>query len=248
MEFPRDSFFAKDGSEANDFIAFPEVSQFIKPEGDLFNDANTWMTSSTLSTKFTNHEMNVAKLGRAQGGRAVESFPPFDPEHDQDGFWPHNDQRPDEVFVKTPQPQHDFNGNMFSSFSDFVAAKPESQLFQSASNANVTEAFDPFARETTPQKPPAVRRVVLSDGFQLPSRLQGYSYEPSQVFITPINETEVFDPFAMALTLQEPPVIERYEIHEGCFPISSLPQENNYVSIKTNLRSASRNADREGLS
>ena len=78
--------------------------------------------------------------------------------------------RPNEVFVRTPQPQYAFNGDMFSSFSDFVVAKPESQLFQSASNANVTEAFDPFARETTLQKPPAVRRVVRADGFQLPSR------------------------------------------------------------------------------
>jgi hypothetical protein len=262
MQFPRDPFF-KDGSrgsdgtsatdnltpvvsseshdlfalssEADEFVTLPEAARFIDTEGDLFNDANTWMTSfssSTLSTTFTNHEMNVAKLGRDKGGRAYASFPSFV-------------QRPNEVFVRTPQPQYLLNDNMFSSFGALVAENPESQRFQSGSNES--EAFDPFAREPTPQKPPAVdRRQVRADRFPVPSSPQGFNYVPRHLFETPINEPKRFDPFPRELT--PPPANDRHDIREDCFPISSPPQENNYAAFKADLRKVSRNAGRQPLS
>jgi hypothetical protein len=259
-QFPRDRFFAKGGSRASDgtgatekltsrvsreshdlfalssetdeFVTFPEAACFTESDGDLFNDANTWMTSfssSTLSTNFPNHEMNVAKFGRGEGGKAFASF----------------DHRPTEVFVTTPQPQYSLNDDVFSSFGALVKEKPERQLFQSGSNE--PEAFDPFAREPTPQKPPAVdRRQVHADHFPVSSSPQGYNYVPSHLFQSPINEPKVLDPFARELT--PPPAIDRHDILEGCFPISYPPKENNYVDVRADLRKVSRVAGRQPLS
>ena len=120
---------------SEEFITFPEFPR--TGDVDLFNDANTWMTSSTLSTKFTNHEMNASK-------KTHELAFSTHPRRNRTGFSP-LDKRPDEVFVRTPQPQYDLNDTTFPDF-DFPPKSGEQWGKENVS-------FDPF------RAPPGASRI-----------------------------------------------------------------------------------------
>ena len=149
-------------TETDEFLTFPDpfASSQIDFQGpaerDLFNDASTWMTSSTLSTKFTNHEVNVAKTFRRgafdsiDGGFTSSSDCGHVPLPPPGGVRPAHDKRPDEVFVRTPRPQYDaLNAKPFTQFTS--VSKPallsESQWWEPAGSNR--EPFDPFAVDST---------------------------------------------------------------------------------------------------
>ena len=148
-------------AEADEFATFPvpfttRHIDFQNPaEGDLFNDASTWMTSSTLSTKFTNHEMNMATMSRWGPTDDVKRAFAFS------GEVGNGTTRPDEVFVKTSS-QPSFDTETFPQI-DSAASKRESQWWHQANTAQ--EAFDPFAIGSTTQKPTASDKHRATNGF-----------------------------------------------------------------------------------
>ena len=140
-------------NETDEFLTFSDPFpdrqiDFQYPEdGDLFNDANTWMTSSTLSTKFTNREVtNVAKKSSFEANKGLRTFPtsaifddrPAQPPKDFCDPWPN------EVFVRTSNPsQSDF----FPRFRSEVAPNPGKNTWRKEP-ISLRAAFDPFALDS----------------------------------------------------------------------------------------------------
>jgi len=162
----------------DDFLAFPDPFathqiDFQNPvEGELFNDASTWMTSSTLSTKFTNHEMtNISKnftKGSAYPNGPFVSSPSFGavPLQSSRDFRTVNDKRPDEVFVRTPpQAELAMDTRTFPEYGSeaLVASDSENQWKKEA--ISNFEAFDPFTMDTTTRKPIVLDKHQSPDSF-----------------------------------------------------------------------------------
>lgn len=148
-------------SAGGGFITFPEhpaarIIDFQAPaESDVFNDTNTWMSSSTLSTKFTNREMNVAKTtGLSQASRVFTSPPVFRQENklSLDGVW--HQFRPDEVFVSTSHRRVESTAGALPEWSTAVAIEPDRHGLKAGWNEQ--DEFDPFG-ESLARAPPAVR-------------------------------------------------------------------------------------------
>lgn len=159
------------------FSGAREIDFETPMEGELFNDASTWMTSSTLSTKFTNYEMMPNTFGNGPSHRilAPHGF----------GNGPRRssstmNKRPDEVFVTAPQPEFPLGAaEPFSRLeSEAVFQGSQNQWWETPFD---DEAFDPFGADSA-SPPPVIDKNEDLDKENLPTQ-----YLPKDYMVATAN-------------------------------------------------------------
>ena len=136
------------------FAETREIDFEAPVEGELFNDASTWMTSSTLSTKFTSHEMLANTFKKGPAHRVLSSPRVFrnGPHRSSRAFNTEDSKRPDEVFVMSPQPE--FAADTTTTFlqldSKAIAPGSEKQWWKKSIDDG---AFDPFETNSHTPRP-----------------------------------------------------------------------------------------------
>lgn len=234
-------------NETDEFLTFSDpfpdrqVDFQYPEEGDLFNDASTWMTSSTLSTKFTNHEVtNVVKKSSFETNGCSRTFAPPAVFGDHPAQSPRDlsDPWPDEVFVRTPNP---FQSDFSPRFCSEVVSKSGNGMW-SKEPINLREAFDPFALD--PVAGGHMKKQPVRDDFEKENRplqylpdnyarpkLRSASSKPIRSLPLSTMDTEKqIRANAHRQSMSSPPKRQILETDKKPGPLQSLATRNNVRS------------------